>query len=305
MTATNTSSLPAQSVQTTDVAVGFTDSKGFELAQRIANVLSRSTLVPKAYQGNLPNCMIALNMANRMGADPMMTMQNLYVVHGTPAWSAQFLIATFNKSGRFSSIRYEFSGELGKDDYGCTAKATELATGEVLSGTHITIGLAKKEGWYGKQGSKWQTMPQQMLMYRAASWFIRAYAPEIAMGLHTAEEIKDTYDVAPSADGVYTVESAKGETSTDLNDIINAQAAPPAEPKQPAPEPVKSEPEQPKRTRMTAAELTAARQEVLAELTAAGIDVVDAENGINKFRKDWGRADIEKVRNKFLPVKEA
>ncbi len=310
MTAMNTTNLPAQTAQNADVAVGFADSKGFELAQRIANVFSRSTLVPKAYQGNLPNCLIALNMANRMGADPMMTMQNLYVVHGTPAWSAQFLIATFNKSGRFSSIRYEFSGNPGSDDYGCTAKATELATGEVLSGTHITIGLAKKEGWYGKQGSKWQTMPQQMLMYRAASWFIRTHAPEIAMGLNTTDEIRDTYDAAPSSDGVYTVESAKGETSTDLNDIIDAQTTPPAsaEPeKQPEQETEKTEsapePGQPKKTRMTAEELNTARQEVRAELTAAGVDVVDAENGINKFIKDWGKADIEKVRKRFLSVK--
>ena len=37
--------------------------------------------------------LIAQNMARRMGADLLMVMQNLYVVHGRPGWSAQFLIA--------------------------------------------------------------------------------------------------------------------------------------------------------------------------------------------------------------------
>lgn len=186
-----------QEVKETDVALGFGSLKGFELAQRAAKLLSQSTLVPKEYQGNLPNCVIALNMAARMNADPLMVMQNLYVVHGKPGWSSQFLISTFNTSGKFSALRYEWVGEEGKDNWGCRAWAIEKATNEKLTGATVTIGLAKKEGWYNKAGSKWQTMPQQMLMYRSASWFIRAYAPELAMGMHTADEIMDVIDLSP------------------------------------------------------------------------------------------------------------
>jgi hypothetical protein len=78
----------------------------------------------------------------------------------------------------------------------------------------VSIALAKKEGWYAKQGSKWVTMPQQMLMYRAASWFVRAYAPELAMGLQTAEEIRDVYDAAPAADGTFEVPAEKVDVQT-------------------------------------------------------------------------------------------
>ena len=177
--------------QGTDIVPGFSSLKSFELAQRAAALLAKSSLVPKEYQNNLPNCVIALNMASRMGADPLMVMQNLYIVHGRPGWSSQFLISTFNTSGRFSALRYEWVGEEGKDSWGCRAWAIEKATEEKLTGSTVTIDLAKKEGWYQKNGSKWQTMPQQMLMYRAASWFIRAYAPELAMGMHTEEEIID------------------------------------------------------------------------------------------------------------------
>src|SRR5690606_4406748 len=182
--------------QSGDVLMGFGSAQGFETIQRAARLLSSSTLVPKEYQGNIANCVIALNMANRMQADPLMVLQNLYIVHGRPGWSSQFLISTFNSSGRFSALRYEWVGEEGKDSWGCKAWAIERSTGEKLVGSTITIGLAKKEGWYQKNGSKWQTMPQQMLMYRAAAWFIRAYAPEIAMGMHTTEELADVVDLS-------------------------------------------------------------------------------------------------------------
>ena len=186
-------------VEVPDGIIGFGTSQGFQMMQRVAKALSMSTLVPKQYQQNIPNCIVALNMANRIGADPLMVMQNLYVVHGNPSWSSQFLIATFNSCGRFSSIRYQWVGTKGNDDRGCYASAVELSSGEVLQGAVVTMDLAKKEGWVDKSGSKWKTMPQQMLMYRSAAWFVRAYAPELAMGLHTVEEHSDMQDtVVPS-----------------------------------------------------------------------------------------------------------
>lgn len=211
----------------TQVSIGITNSTGFELAQRAAKLLSSSSLVPKDYQGpaGMPNCVIALNMSHRMGADPLMVMQNLVLVHGRPTWSSQFLIATFNSCGRFSAMRFEFFGEKGSDDYGCRAVATELASGEKLYGTDVTIGIAKAEGWYGRNGSKWKTMPDQMLRYRAASWFVRTIAPELSMGLHTAEEIIDITDyqeVTPGKDK---------RRSKSVNDLLGEQQAPEPETK--------------------------------------------------------------------------
>lgn len=210
-------------------AAGFSTAGSFELIQRAAKCLASSDLLPERYRGNIPNAVIALDMANRMGAAPLMVCQNLYVVHGTPSWSAQFLVATFNQCGKYSALRYQFEGEPGTDGWGCRAWAVELATGERLEGSLVTINLAKREGWYQKSGSKWQTMPEQMLRYRAAAWFIRAHAPEIAMGLPMREEVVDTYDV-PEED--ITVVPVKAET---------APEAPAAAAPAPAPDP-KSEP---------------------------------------------------------------
>lgn len=217
------------------VAVSLTNLQGFELAQRAAKLLATSTLVPKEYQGNLSNCVIALNMAQRIGADPLQVMQNLVIVHGRPTWSSQFLIATVNTSGKFTALRFEFFGEQGQDTWGCRAWAIEKATGEKLVGADITIGIAKAEGWYGKNGSKWKTMPQQMLMYRAGSWWTRAFAPELSMGLQTAEETGDVFDAQGDGAGGYSVsvdslrEAAPRNVDTTTGEILDAEPQQPDE----------------------------------------------------------------------------
>ena len=92
-------------------AIGAFASEGnFEAAQRMGMALTKSSLVPKEYQDNLPNCLIAMELANRTGASVFMVMQNLDIIHGRPAWRSQFLIATVNASGRFSPLRFRFEG---------------------------------------------------------------------------------------------------------------------------------------------------------------------------------------------------
>lgn len=124
--------------------------KQFEVMQRMANMYTTSTIVPDTYKGNVGNCVIALDMAMRMGCNPLMCMQNLYIVHGNPAFSSKFLIATINASGRFSPLRYEFKGEEGTPSYGCRCIAYESSDKEhkePLHGDWITMEMADKEGW--------------------------------------------------------------------------------------------------------------------------------------------------------------
>jgi hypothetical protein len=209
------------------VQVGLTSSDSYALARNISKDLAASDLVPKQFRGNAPNCLIALNMANRIGADVLMVMQNLYIVDGSPTWSSQFLIACFNKTPGFSKLRYEFDGKEGADEWRCRAYAVERETGETLYGSWISIKLAKAENWYEKKMSKWKTMPQQMLMYRAAAWFVRAYAPEIAMGLQTKDEVEDIYDMEQGEDRVFAA-AVKREANGELLDIKELKSLPAA-----------------------------------------------------------------------------
>lgn len=183
-----------------NVDLSLTSTEGAKALYQIANMMAESDIIPDAFKRKPANVLIALNMANRLQADPLMVMQNLYIVYGNPGWSSKFLIACFNTCGRFSSIKYEFFGKSGTDSYGCRAYATELATKEKVVSIDVTMGMANAEGWASKKGSKWQTMPQLMLQYRAATFLIRTVAPEISMGLQTTEELIETIDVTPGFD---------------------------------------------------------------------------------------------------------
>ena len=239
--------VPTQAPATTALSnsTGIFQFSSFAETMQAAQILSNSSLVPKDYrcfiptkeygklqydnQGNVigennpnatANCLIALNMANRMGYDPLMIMQNLYIIEGRPAWSSQFIIAAINACGKFSPLRFEIvkhgmtdveytvAQGYGKnktsenvktqiENVSCVAWAIEKATGERIESAKIDMVMAVKEGWYQKNGSKWQTMPDQMLRYRAAAFFGRIYAPEILMGIYSADEIRDFIDVKP------------------------------------------------------------------------------------------------------------
>lgn len=181
-------------VESYDLTPAGQAAKQFEIIQRKAKALTSSTIVPETYRNNFGNCVIAIEMAERMGTPPLMVMQNLYIVHGNPAWSSKYLIGSINASKRFSPLRYEFKGEEGTPQYGCRCYAYEASDKErkePLYGDWITMDMASKEGWTKKAGSKWLTMPNQMLRYRAAAFWQRVYCPEISMGLLTAEEAED------------------------------------------------------------------------------------------------------------------
>src|SRR5215472_10183707 len=155
-----------QSVQPCFCAFGSISQ--FKDAQRMAMMLAHSSIVPETYRGDehIGDCVIALEIANRIGASVLAVMQNLKMIQGKPGWSAQFLISCLNATKRFSPIRYQMTGTRGKDNWGCIAWAIDR-TGETLKSPEVTIRMAKAEGWYDQEGSKWKTMPELMLCYRS------------------------------------------------------------------------------------------------------------------------------------------
>lgn len=255
------------------VAFNFFDPAQFETMQRVSRMFASSDLVPDNYKPTglktipngateaqvkdiqaanaaannkaIANCMIALEVACRIGASPLMVMQNLTIIYGRPSWSAKFLISTVNTCGRFEPLQFRFTekGMLGVVEYTnyvwndaahrkvaqtmkfdgknvmdieCVAYTTKKGSKDVLESSPITIRMAIQEGWYTKSGSKWQTMAKQMLMYRAASWWTSVYAPELSMGMRTVEENQDIHNVE---DAVYeeVTDQLKNEKEANAN----------------------------------------------------------------------------------------
>lgn len=265
------------------VGFNFFDPEQFNTMQRVCKLFAYSELVPDMYKvkyDQIPanadentinaikfknqvaehkavaNCMIAIEIATRIGASPLMVMQNMTPIYGKPSWSSKFLIATVNTCGRFEPLQFRFTdkGMCGMVDYTdyvwdnatrskkpvakqfdgkkimnieCVAFTTKKGSNDVLESSPVSIELAIQEGWYTKNGSKWQTMTKQMLMYRAASFWTSAYAPELSMGMRTVEEQQDIYvdyqDVTATE-----VEAEKKENANKVNigvDLANGQDA--------------------------------------------------------------------------------
>lgn len=184
----------------------FFDVQRFEHAQRIAKLLASSTMVPSHFRDNMGNCLIALNYAERLGADPFMVMQRMYVIQGKPGIEGQLVIALVNQSGRFEPLEFEEIGNINKPDKdtdGVYAYATEKRSGKVLKGPMVDWSIVKNEGWYNKNQSKWKTMSPLMFRYRAATFFARTYCPEVLLGMHTVEELRDVYDLRPGQNGTW------------------------------------------------------------------------------------------------------
>jgi hypothetical protein len=154
---------------------------------KMASELCKADIIPQAYKGKVADTAIAIDMANRMGVSPMMVMQSMYVVKGKPSWSGQACLSFIR--AKFTDVKVIYVGTKGTDDRGCYVKATDK-DGDVLEGTTVTMAMAKAEGW--TSNSKWRNMPEQMLAYRAASFFARVHCPETLMGVQVEGEVEDS-----------------------------------------------------------------------------------------------------------------
>lgn len=168
----------------------FSNLANFKEIYDIGKMFASSSLVPKNYQGKSMDCTIAVDMANRMGVSPMMVMQNLYIVQGKPQWSGQACTSLITASGKFTDVHHVYTGNKNDDTWGCYLEAVNQK-GEVVKGPEVTMKMAKEEGWYGKAGSKWKTMPELMLAYRASAFFSRIHVPNALMGCAVEGEVQD------------------------------------------------------------------------------------------------------------------
>lgn len=228
-TATATAvALPAQQQGGGFAISVFGTIQGFEEAQRIARALSSSNMVPQQYQGNIPNCLIAMEVANRIGINVMAVMQGLNVIHGRPSWSAAFVSGAIASCGLFTPLRFEWRGAEGSDDWGCRAFALDLRGGrERLDGPWVTVRMAKAEGWWARERSKWPTMTEVMLTARAITFFGRRYASHVLNGMPQADEVIDT---GGAGDGgpVQLVQEVPSVSAAALTDAALAAAPAPA-----------------------------------------------------------------------------
>lgn len=200
----------------------FDDARIFDETMRMATALSKSALVPKAFQGSPESCLVAIDLARRLNTPVMTLFPHLYVIDQKPAFSTQFLITLVNRSGLFNRLDWEtgVDGEVEvtfcdwkgsqKETWKATvpnhyaiAKLTERRSGKTYASPRVDMAFADRNGWTSKPGSKWQTMPEVMAAYRSASILIKRICPELTMGMDCAEDMQDAVEVIDVRQDVY------------------------------------------------------------------------------------------------------
>lgn len=158
-----------------------------EKAYKFSQIMAKSDIIPVHYQNKPENVFVAIQTAYRMDLDPMLVMQNTFVISGKLGMNSTFAISLANSSGLLEGgIRYKIVGE--GSVLQVTAYATLKSNGEEIA---YTIGMkeAISENW--TKNPKYKTLPELMLRYRAATLLIRTHVPEVINGMHTVEEIED------------------------------------------------------------------------------------------------------------------
>lgn len=224
------------------------DVEAFSHMQRVAKILAMSPLFPehlrKGSQENaIANGVLVLNMAARLNEDPLTVAQNIYFVGGKPGWGASYMISKANQHGVFRNpIDWDIKGK--GDDLAVTAFGELKATGKRVQVT-CDMKMAKAEGW--TKNAKYQSMPEQMLRYRSATFLIRLYCPEVMVGVPAAIENELAMkDVTPDYEPDGAIYDTSSETDTTPEVEEKPEPKPTPKPAADKPAPVERKPAQEK-----------------------------------------------------------
>ena len=183
---------------------------------KIAQQFSQASLVPDTFRGKPADVFLVMGWCDSVGLDYMSGLQGTNVVHGKVGPTAALQISLANARGPFDGpICYETTGK--GDSMAVTAYGM---IGDKRHEKTISMAIAKAEGW--TKNSKYKTIPEQMLSYRAATFLIRLYCPEVASCLQTTEEIIDVH-----AASYRTVEAVPSDgPAAELNDMLEPRPLP-------------------------------------------------------------------------------
>lgn len=167
------------------------EPKTLDEALKYADLIAKSTLVPKDYQNQPGNVLIALQMARELGIPGLQALQNIAVINGRPALWGDLLPALILGSGKCEDFREDF------DEKTMTATCSMKRKGQpTVIIRSFSMEDAKKAGLWEKKSkdgwpSTWCTYPKRMLQMRARSWCARDGFSDVLKGLSIAEEQMD------------------------------------------------------------------------------------------------------------------
>ena len=172
-----------------------TNQQGFapvtlDEAMRFSDMLAKSSMVPKQYQGKPEDVLVAVQWGKELGLAPLQALQNIACINGKPSVYGDAAMALAQNSPVCEGIEEFFEGEG-------TTNPVAVCVAHRKNRTPVTAKFsvedAKRAGLWGKQGP-WQAYPKRMLQMRARGFALRDAYPDVLKGLITAEEAQDYPD---------------------------------------------------------------------------------------------------------------
>jgi hypothetical protein len=163
--------------------------KSLDEALRFADILSKSTIVPKDFMDKPGNVLVAIQWGMELGLKPMQAMQNIAVINGRPSLWGDAVLALVR-----SSPVCEYVDEVYENGVAiCRAKRR----GSAEQVRTFSMDDAATAGLKGKQGP-WTQYPKRMQQMRARSFALRDTFPDVLKGMPIAEEIMDHIGEIPA-----------------------------------------------------------------------------------------------------------
>lgn len=203
MTQATTEQLPAtvagQQAQQHEIAVlqphplvpappGDFSPRTLDEAMQLCDMLARSDLVPKDYQGKPGNCFVAVQWGAEIGLKPMQAMQNIAVINGRPSLWGDAQLALVRNSPHCEYVLEDW------DENG-TAVCRAKRRNEPEQVRTFSVEDQKTAGLIGKAGPHTQ-YPKRMRQLRARAFALRDVFTDVLKGIPQTEEL---LSYAPSA----------------------------------------------------------------------------------------------------------
>ena len=165
----------------------------FNEQMRFAEVISQAKgMLPRAYEGNPANVLVAIQYGASLGIEPMAALQNIDVIQGTPTLSAKAVAAMVRANGH--------KLWMNEDEQNMSATCTIVRNDDKEHPVTVT----RDKAWAQRMGlltkDNYKKQPTTMLMWRAVTACANRACPELFLGLggaYTADELHDMDDMAP------------------------------------------------------------------------------------------------------------
>lgn len=197
--------------------------KNVNEAKELAQLMSKSELMPQHLSGKPGDCLLIVMQAHRWRMDPYVVGMCTSVIHKKLCYEGKLVAAALTSMNAIEGrLEYEITGEGAS--LGITITGTPRGgKPQVLRGT-VT-------GW-STGNEQWKKDPVSMLVYRGTRQWARLFAPEALLGVYTPDEIVEgtAGDIVVTQPSTEVPQTKKAPAPIVDAEVVEPKKTPPSTP---------------------------------------------------------------------------